>query len=225
MTRKERYQYVLDYFRREMPLVGTELHYGTPFQLLVATMLSAQCTDKRVNMVTPPLFERYPDARAMAGAEEFEVLEYVKSVSYPNSKARHWVEMARMLCSDFGGEVPTEAADLVRLPGVGRKTANVVQAVAFGKAAMAVDTHVFRVSHRLGLVPEKANTPLKVEEALMAHIPEADVRDAHHWLILHGRYVCTSRAPHCGQCPFAAVCPTGKNNLKSAPSSIPHKSK
>ena len=225
MTRKERYQYVLDYFRREMPLVGTELHYGTPFQLLVATMLSAQCTDKRVNMVTPPLFERYPDARAMAEAEEFEVLEYVKSVSYPNSKARHLVEMARMLCRDFGGEVPTEAADLVRLPGVGRKTANVVQAVAFGKAAMAVDTHVFRVSHRLGLVPEKANTPLKVEETLMAHIPEADVRDAHHWLILHGRYVCTSRAPHCGQCPFAAVCPTGKNNLKSAPSSIPHKSK
>lgn len=217
MTRKERYQYVLDYFRREMPLVSTELHYGTPFQLLVATMLSAQCTDKRVNMVTPPLFERYPDARAMAGAEEFEVLEYVKSVSYPNSKARHLVEMARMLCSEFGGEVPTEAADLVRLPGVGRKTANVVQAVAFGKATMAVDTHVFRVSHRLGLVPEKANTPLKVEEALMAHIPEADVRDAHHWLILHGRYVCTSRSPHCGQCPFAAVCPTGRKNLKAAP--------
>ena len=217
MTRKERYQYVLDYFRREMPQVATELHYGTPFQLLVATMLSAQCTDKRVNMVTPPLFERYPDARAMAGAEEFEVLEYVKSVSYPNSKARHLVEMARMLCSDFGGEVPTEAADLVRLPGVGRKTANVVQAGAFGKATMAVDTHVFRVSHRLGLVPEKANTPLKVEEALMAHIPEADVRDAHHWLILHGRYVCTSRSPHCGQCPFAAVCPTDRKNLKAAP--------
>lgn len=217
MTRKERYQYVLDYFRREMPQVATELHYGTPFQLLVATMLSAQCTDKRVNMVTPPLFERYPDARAMAGAEEFEVLEYVKSVSYPNSKARHLVEMARMLCSDFGGEVPTEVADLVKLPGVGRKTANVVQAVAFGKAAMAVDTHVFRVSHRLGLVPEKANTPLKVEEALMAHIPEADVRDAHHWLILHGRYVCTSRSPHCGLCPFAAVCPTGRKNLKAAP--------
>ena len=217
MTRKERYQYVLDYFRREMPLVSTELHYGTPFQLLVATMLSAQCTDKRVNMVTPPLFERYPDARAMAGAEEFEVLEYVKSVSYPNSKARHLVEMARMLCSEFGGEVPTEAADLVKLPGVGRKTANVVQAVAFGKAAMAVDTHVCRVSHRLGLVPEKANTPLKVEEALMAHIPEADVRDAHHWLILHGRYVCTSRSPHCGQCPFAAVCPTDRKNLKAAP--------
>ena len=215
MTRKERYQYVLDYFRREMPQVATELHYGTPFQLLVATMLSAQCTDKRVNMVTPPLFERYPDARAMAGAEEFEVLEYVKSVSYPNSKARHLVEMARMLCSEFGGEVPTEAADLVKLPGVGRKTANVVQAVAFGKAAMAVDTHVFRVSHRLGLVPEKANTPLKVEEALMAHIPEADVRDAHHWLILHGRYVCTSRSPHCGQCPFAAVCPTDRKALTS----------
>ena len=147
MTRKERYQYVLDYFRREMPLVSTELHYGTPFQLLVATMLSAQCTDKRVNMVTPPLFERYPDARAMAEAEEFEVLEYVKSVSYPNSKARHLVEMARMLCSEFGGEVPTEAADLVKLPGVGRKTANVVQAVAFGKAAMAVDTHVRPIHH------------------------------------------------------------------------------
>ncbi len=215
MKRKERYQYIINYFRNEMPDVSTELQYGTPFQLLVATMLSAQCTDKRVNMVTPALFERYPDARAMAEAEEFEVLEYVKSVSYPNSKARHLVEMARMLCSDFGGEVPSNPEDLVKLPGVGRKTANVVQAVAFGKAAMAVDTHVFRVSHRLGLVPEKANTPLKVEKELMAHIPEADVRDAHHWLILHGRYVCTSRAPHCDKCPFSDICPTGKKLAKA----------
>ncbi len=215
MTRKERYQYLIEYFRQEMPEVTTELHYTTPFQLLVATMLSAQCTDKRVNMVTPPLFERYPDAKAMAEAEEFEILEYVKSVSYPNSKAKHLVEMARMLCRDFQGEVPSDADSLVRLPGVGRKTANVVQAVAFGKAAMAVDTHVFRVSHRLGLVSAKANTPLKVEMELMAHIPEAYVAEAHHWLILHGRYVCTSRAPHCSQCPFSGFCPEGKKFLKT----------
>ena len=208
MTRKQRYNYLLDYFRRQMPEVTTELHYGTPFQLLVATMLSAQCTDKRVNMVTPALFERFPDAHAMAEAEEFEIFEYVKSVSYPNSKAKHLLQTAKMLCNEFGGEVPSNMDDLVRLPGVGRKTANVVQAVAFGKAAMAVDTHVFRVSHRLGLVSAKANTPVKVEKELVRNIPEADIHNAHHWLILHGRYVCTSRSPHCSQCQFETICPS-----------------
>ena len=225
MNRKQRYEHLLDYFRKQMPEVTTELAFSSPFQLLVATMLSAQCTDKRVNEVTPALFERFPDVRRMAEAEEGEVYDYVKSVSYPNSKSRHLVQMARMVVEEFGGEIPSDPQLLVKLPGVGRKTANVVQAVAFGKPTMAVDTHVYRVSHRMGLVSRTDNTPLKVEQQLMRYIPEEDVPKAHHWLLLHGRYVCTSRAPHCGQCPFAAVCPTGKNNLKSAPSSIPHKSK
>ena len=207
MTRKERYTFVLDYFREHVGNVGTELEFGSVFQLLVAVVLSAQCTDKRVNSITPELFGRFPDAQSMAGSDADEVYDYVKSVSYPNAKARHLVELARELVARFGGEVPSEAADLMSLPGVGRKTANVVQAVAFGKATMAVDTHVYRVSHRLGLVPKTDNTPLKVEQTLMRHIPQADVHNAHHWLLLHGRYVCTSRAPHCADCGLAAVCP------------------
>lgn len=207
MTKKERYQYILDYFRERQPVVTTELEFGSAFQLLCATLLSAQCTDKRINQVTPALFARYPDAHSMAQAEPEDVLEYVSSVSYPNSKAKHLVEMSRKLVSDFGGEVPSDMDQLVSLPGVGRKTANVMQAVWFGRAAMAVDTHVFRVSHRLGLVPQTANTPLKVEQELMRHIPADDVPNAHHWLLLHGRYVCTSRKPHCERCPFDAVCP------------------
>ena len=207
MTKKERYQRILDYFRVHQPVVTTELEFGSAFQLLCATLLSAQCTDKRINQVTPALFACYPDARTMAQAEPEEVFEYVRSVSYPNSKAKHLVEMSRMLVSDFGGEVPSNMDELVRLPGVGRKTANVMQAVWFGRAAMAVDTHVFRVSHRLGLVPQRANTPLKVEQELMRHIPADDVPNAHHWLLLHGRYVCTSRKPHCEKCPFDAICP------------------
>jgi endonuclease-3 len=207
MTKKERYQYILDYFRERQPVVTTELEFGSAFQLLCATLLSAQCTDKRINQVTPALFARYPDAQSMAQAEPEDVLEYVSSVSYPNSKAKHLVEMSRMLVSDFGGEVPSGMDQLVSLPGVGRKTANVMQAVWFGRAAMAVDTHVFRVSHRLGLVPQTANTPLKVEQELMRHIPADDVPNAHHWLLLHGRYVCTSRKPHCERCPFDTVCP------------------
>lgn len=197
-----------------MPHATTELHFVSPFQLLVATILSAQCTDKRVNEVTPALFERFPDAKAMAEVEEGEVFDYVKSVSYPNSKSRHLVEMARMLVAEYGGEVPSDASELVRLPGVGRKTANVVQAVAFGKATMAVDTHVYRVSRRLGLVSRDANTPLKVEMQLVKNIPEADIPDAHHWLILHGRYVCTSRNPHCAECPFDGICPKLMDNDK-----------
>lgn len=207
MTKRERYAYILDYFREQMPVVTTELEFGSAFQLLCATLLSAQCTDKRINQVTPALFARFPDAKSMAKAEPEDVFEYIRSVSYPNSKAKHLVEMARMVVSDFGGEVPSDMDDLVKLPGVGRKTANVMQAVWFGRAAMAVDTHVFRVSHRLGLVPASANTPLKVEQELMKNIPADDVPDAHHWLLLHGRYICTSRKPHCEKCPFDGICP------------------
>lgn len=190
-----------------MPRVTTELEYGSVFQLLVAVILSAQCTDKRVNMITPALFERYPDAKSMAEAEPDEVLEYVRSVSYPNSKARHLVEMARMVVTVYGGDVPQSFDDLLKLPGVGRKTANVIQAVAYGRSAIAVDTHVFRVSRRLGLVPASCDTPLKVEHELLKNIPPDMAADAHHWLLLHGRYVCTSRAPHCDKCQFSTFCP------------------
>ena len=207
MTRAERYQYLLAYFRERQPNVTTELMFGSAFQLLCATLLSAQCTDKRINQVTPALFERYPDAAAMAQASEEEVLEYIRSVSYPNAKARHLVAMAQMLVKDYQGEVPEDIKDLTRLPGVGRKTANVMQAVWFGRAAMAVDTHVYRVSHRLGLVSPKANTPEKVERELMQYIPAADVPNAHHWLLLHGRYVCQSQRPKCEQCDFNNFCP------------------
>lgn len=207
MLRKERYRFILDYFRREQPHVTTELNFGSAFQLLVATLLSAQCTDKRINQVTPALFARYPDASSMAGAEVEDVLELIRSVSYPNAKARHLVEMSRQLTELFGGEVPQEASSLVKLAGVGRKTANVIRAVWFGKATMAVDTHVFRVSHRMGLVPATANTPAKVEEYLMRNIPEGDIPDAHHWLLLHGRYVCKSLRPECEKCFFLSHCP------------------
>ncbi len=207
MKRKERYQYILNHFREKQPLVTTELEFGSAFQLLCATLLSAQCTDKRINQVTPDLFARYPTAAEMATAEPEDVYEYIRSVSYPNSKARHLVEMSRMLVADFGGEVPESISDLVKLPGVGRKTANVMQAVWFGRAAMAVDTHVYRVSRRLGLVPRDADTPLKVEQALLHNIPSADIPNAHHWLLLHGRYICTSQKPHCQECPFDNICP------------------
>lgn len=207
MNKKERYEYILRHFQKEMPQVTTELDFGSVFQLLVATMLSAQCTDKRVNMVTPELFRHYPDAKTMAQAEADDVLQYISSVSYPNAKAKHLVEMARMVMSDFAGEVPQTMDDLQKLPGVGRKTANVIQAVAYGKGAMPVDTHVFRVSHRLGLVSEKANTPLKVEMELRKNIAEDVLADAHHWLLLHGRYVCQSRKPKCDVCPFTTFCP------------------
>ncbi len=216
MRRQDRYETVLARFRSQMPEVNTELEFGSVFQLLVAVILSAQCTDKRVNQVTPELFRHYPDARSMAGAEPEDVLEYISSVSYPNAKAGHLIEMARMLMSDFNGEVPGDMDQLLRLPGVGRKTANVIQAVAFGQATMAVDTHVFRVSHRLGLVSKSDNTPLKVERQLMKHIPAEDIPRAHHWLLLHGRYVCTSRRPHCDKCPFDDVCPKQMEDSKLA---------
>lgn len=206
MKREERYRHVLDYFRQEMPEVTTELQFGSVFQLLVAVVLSAQCTDKRINQVTPLLFERYPDALSMAQAEADEVYEYVKSVSYPHAKAQHLVAMARALVQRHDGEVPGDMNQLLDLPGVGRKTANVIRAVAFGQSTMAVDTHVFRVSHRLGLVSKRDDTPYKVERALLKYIPADDVPRAHHWLLLHGRYVCTSRAPHCRRCALESVC-------------------
>ena len=208
MTRKERYDYILQYFREQMPEVQTELEFGSVFQLLVAVILSAQCTDKRINQVTPELFRRFPDARSMAQAEADEVLEYIKSVSYPNSKAEHLVKMARQLTERHGGEVPSDMNLLLDLPGVGRKTANVMQSVAFGKSAMAVDTHVFRVSHRLGLVSKADDTPYKVEQKLVKNIPAEDIPRAHHWLLLHGRYVCTARKPHCEKCDLSGVCPS-----------------
>ncbi len=214
MDRKERYIYILNYFRQKMPNVSTELHFGSAFQLLVSTILSAQCTDKRINQITPALFRRYPTAQEMAKAEPEDVFEYVKTVSYPNAKSKHLVEMARMIVNDFGGKVPETMQDLMKLPGVGRKTANVLQAVWFGKATMAVDTHVYRVSHRLGLVPKTADTPYKVEQELLRNIPEEDVPDAHHWLLLHGRYVCLSRIPKCPVCPFDSFCPKLLENSK-----------
>lgn len=214
MLRKERYEYVLDHFRQEMPRVTTKLEFGSAFQLLVATLLSAQCTDKRINMVTPALFAHYPDARSMAAATVDEVYELIRSVSYPNAKAKHLVEMSCQLVERFNGEVPESAADLTSLAGVGRKTANVIRAVWFGKATMAVDTHVYRVSHRMGLVPATADSPRKVEDYLMANIPEADIPNAHHWLLLHGRYICKSAKPLCEQCFFNEHCPKRLKNSK-----------
>ena len=214
MLRKDRYQYVLEHFRQEMPRVTTELEFGSAFQLLVATLLSAQCTDKRINMVTPALFARYPDARSMAAATVDEVYELIRSVSYPNAKAKHLVEMSCQLVERFNGEVPESAADLTSLAGVGRKTANVIRAVWFGKATMAVDTHVYRVSHRMGLAPATADSPRKVEDYLMANIPEADIPNAHHWLLLHGRYICKSAKPLCEQCFFNEHCPKRLKNSK-----------
>ena len=206
MNKKERYDRILGHFREKMPVVTTELDFGSTFQLLVAVVLSAQCTDKRINQVTPDLFAHYPDAKSMAKAEEEDVFEWIKSVSYPNAKAKHLVEMARVLMDKFDGEVPSTLDELLTLPGVGRKTANVIQSVAFGKATLAVDTHVFRVAHRLGLVSKSDNTPYKVEMTLTKYIPEEDIPNAHHWLLLHGRYVCTARKPHCDKCELASFC-------------------
>lgn len=212
MTKKELYQKVIEYFQATMPVAETELHYTTPFELLVAVILSAQCTDKRVNQITPALFRDYPTAEAMAAANPETLYEYIKSVSYPNNKARHLAGMARMLTEEFHGIMPDTLEELTRLPGVGRKTANVIQSVLFNKAAMAVDTHVFRVSHRIGLVPKSCTTPLATEKHLMKYFPEAIIPTAHHWLILHGRYVCTARSPHCDTCGLKGIC---KASLKS----------
>lgn len=206
MRKKELYEHVLAYFERTMDATETELHFSTPFELLVAVVLSAQCTDKRINLVTPRLFADFPVPEAMAATTPEVIYDYIKSVSYPNNKAKHLVGLAKMLVERFGGEVPSTLEELTQLPGVGRKTANVIQAVAFGKAALAVDTHVFRVSHRLGLVPQRCTTPYSVEVELKKHIPEQLVASSHYWLLLHGRYTCLARKPKCDKCGLRDVC-------------------
>lgn len=214
MTRTQRIQYLIEYFSTHNPDAASELEYTTPFELLVATILSAQCTDKRVNGITPTLFGTYPDAAAMAQATTEQIYTIIRSVSYPNSKSQHLQGMARMIVEQYNGEVPATVEDLMRLPGVGRKTANVVCAVAFGKSVMPVDTHVYRVSHRLGLVPKKADSPLAVERHLTASFPSDILPTAHHWLLLHGRYICTSLKPKCSDCPLESICPKLLNHSK-----------
>lgn len=205
MTIKERYSKVLEIFAREMPAPETELHYDTPFHLLIAVILSAQCTDKRVNLVTPALFEAFPDPQSLAAATPEAVFEMIRSVSYPNNKTKSLIGAARTIVEDFNCEVPDNIDDLMRIPGVGRKTANVMLAVVWNRAAMAVDTHVFRVSERIGLTTN-SRTPLATEKALVKHIPEELIPMAHHWLILHGRYTCKARRPDCLNCPLTQVC-------------------
>lgn len=206
MTKKERYAQVIDYFSKQIPIAETELVYDNPFQLLVAVILSAQCTDKRVNMTTPAIFARYPSPHTMAKATFDELFPLIRSISYPNNKTKHLIGMANMLLDQFGGKVPMTVDELVKLPGVGRKTANVITSVIDQQPNMAVDTHVFRVSKRLGLVPEKASTPLAVEKELIKYIPKELVHKAHHWLILHGRYTCLARSPKCQLCGLTNLC-------------------
>ena len=205
MTTKQRYEGIIAYFQQTMPVAESELNYGNPFELLVAVILSAQCTDKRVNLTTPALFAAYPTAEAMAEATAEEIFPYIKSISYPNNKAKHLAGMARMLVEEFGGEVPSDLKELQRLPGVGRKTANVIGAVIWQQEVMPVDTHVFRVAARIGLT-RGAKTPLQTELQLSKNIPSALLPVAHHWLILHGRYVCTARSPKCAECGIQAWC-------------------
>ena len=206
MKIKDRYYSLIQYFQETMPVAESELNYTTPFELLVAVILSAQCTDKRINQITPSLFRDFPTPEAMALATPETIYNYIRSVSYPNNKAKHLVGMAQKLVSNYGGEVPSTGEELEKLPGVGRKTANVIQAVIFKKARMAVDTHVFRVSHRIGLVTKNCTTPLSVEKHLIKYIPEEIIPVAHHWLILHGRYVCQARTPHCEKCGLTTIC-------------------
>lgn len=206
MKIKDRYDSLIQYFQETMPVAESELNYTTPFELLVAVILSAQCTDKRINQITPSLFRDFPTPEAMALATPETIYNYIRSVSYPNNKAKHLVGMSQKLVSNYGGEVPSTGEELEKLPGVGRKTANVIQAVIFKKARMAVDTHVFRVSHRIGLVTKNCTTPLSVEKHLIKYIPEEIIPLAHHWLILHGRYVCQARTPHCEKCGLTTIC-------------------
>ncbi|MDH4461262.1 MAG: endonuclease III [Spirosomataceae bacterium] len=206
MLKKERYRLLIDYFTQNFPVAETELHYNNPFELLVAVVLSAQCTDKRVNMVTPALFERFPTPEILANASFEEVFSYIRSISYPNNKAKHLIGLGQKLVANFNSEIPSTIEELQTLPGVGRKTANVIVSVIYNQPAMAVDTHVFRVSHRIGLVPKTATTPLAVEKELIKHIPTELVPVAHHWLILHGRYVCVARSPQCGICMLKGFC-------------------
>ena len=206
MLKKARFRHFIEYFTTHFPEPVTELNFGSSYELLVAVILSAQCTDKRINQITPALFARFPEAESLAAASAEEVFTYIRSVSYPNNKAKHLVGMGRLLMSDFGGNVPGTVEELQRLPGVGRKTAHVILSIIFNQPTMAVDTHVFRVSHRLGLAPLTATTPLAVEKSLMAHIPKQYVPKAHHWLILHGRYVCVARSPKCSECALRDAC-------------------
>lgn len=204
MLKKERYKLFVSHFSAKQPDAETELHYNNPFQLLVAVILSAQCTDKRINQVTPALFQRFPNAKALAEVTPDIVFDYIRSVSYPNNKAKHLVGMANMLLNDFNNEVPSDINELQKMPGVGRKTANVIASVIYNAPAMAVDTHVFRVSNRIGLSTGK--TPLAVEKDLVKNLPQETIHIAHHWLILHGRYVCVARSPKCGICEITSFC-------------------
>lgn len=205
MRKKERFEKVIAWFEENMPIAETELHYGSPYELLVAVILSAQCTDKRVNLMTPALFQKYPDEIAMSNATVEDIFDLIRSCSYPNNKAKHLLGMSQMLHRDFKGEVPSDINELQKMPGVGRKTANVIASVVFNKPAMAVDTHVFRVSARIGLT-NNSKTPLDTEMQLIKHIPEEKIPTAHHWLILHGRYVCLARSPKCDQCGITELC-------------------
>lgn len=205
MTKKERYQFVLSWFQEHMPNAETELHYTNPYELLVAVILSAQCTDKRVNMVTPDLFKKFPTPEKLAKAEFDDVEPFIRSVTFANNKTKHLIGMANMLVNDYHSEVPDTVEELVKLPGVGRKTANVIVSVVYNKPGMAVDTHVFRVSERIGLT-RNATTPLQTEQQLVANIPAGLLAIAHHWLILHGRYICLARSPKCGECGLTGMC-------------------
>lgn len=208
---ENKFEFFIDYFEKNMPVAESELNYENPYQLIVAVILSAQCTDKRVNMTTPALFERFPDAYSLANSNVDEIYSYIKSISYPNNKSKNLLGMAKVLTEEFNGKVPDDVEELQKLPGVGRKTANVVASVAFNKPAMAVDTHVFRVSARIGLTINAKN-PLEAEKQLVRYIPESVIPKAHHWLILHGRYVCKARKPECDRCGIISICDYYHNN-------------
>lgn len=223
MLKKERYQAFIDYFSQNMPIAETELQYESPFQLLIAVVLSAQCTDKRINMVTPALFRDFPTPEHLASSNFDELFPYIKTVSYPNNKTKHLLGLGKMLVEEFNSEVPETVAELTKLPGVGRKTANVITSVVWQQPNMAVDTHVFRVSRRLGLVPMTAKTPLEVEKHLVRHIPKEFVHQAHHWLILHGRYTCLARRPKCEECQITHFCRYFEKNQGLVPSKKPKK--
>ena len=226
MQKKERFLRFLDYFTQHYPEPQTELNFSNPYELLVAVILSAQCTDKRINQISPALFARFPEPESLAAASVEEVFGYVRSVSYPNNKAKHLVGMAKAVMERFGGEIPATVEELQMLPGVGRKTAHVILSVVYNEPTMAVDTHVFRVSHRLGLAPQTATTPLAVEKALVAHLPTEYIYKAHHWLILHGRYVCVARSPKCDVCALTEFCKYYESrNLRTQNSSVAEKKK
>jgi endonuclease III len=213
MTKKERYAFVIDWFQHNMPNAETELHYGNPYELLVAVILSAQCTDKRVNIVTPPLFQQFPTPELLAEASFEKVEPFIRSVTFANNKSRHLIGMAKMLVEKYHGQVPDTIEELVELPGVGRKTANVIVSVVFDKPGMAVDTHVFRVSARIGLTTN-AKSPLRAEQQLVANIPPALLPIAHHWIILHGRYICVARKPKCNECGLKSFCKFYKTDMR-----------